>query len=89
MADDLKFLASQFWCLHSKQLRHTFRKKAEESLREEEDGLQDALSKVGGSSPSLCTTIYASRFTANVLRALRRNSTRKSRLPERITPMML
>ncbi|KAF8380074.1 hypothetical protein HHK36_027544 [Tetracentron sinense] len=112
MADDLKFVASQFRRLHSKQLRHTFRfysqqwrtwaacflqaawrrycrKKAEESLREEEDRLQDALSKGGGSSPSLGATIYASRFAANALRALRRNGTRKSRLPERITPMML
>ena len=25
MADDLKFVASQFWRLHSKQLQHTFR----------------------------------------------------------------
>lgn len=116
MADDLKFVASQFRRLHSKQLRHTFRfysqqwrtwaacfiqaawrrhcrKKMEESLREEEDRLQDALmSKAGGSSPSLGATIYASRFAANALRALRRNSgggSRKGRLPERISPMVL
>ncbi|KAJ4950147.1 hypothetical protein NE237_026979 [Protea cynaroides] len=109
-AEDLKFVASQFRRLHSKQLRHTFRfysqqwrtwaacfiqaawrrfckKKQEESLREEEDRLQDALARVGGSSPSLGATIYASRFAANALRALRRNGTRKAR--ERLTPILL
>lgn len=111
MANDLKFVASQFRRLHSKQLRHTFRfysqqwrtwaacfiqaawrrfcrKKLEESLRQEENRLQDALARGGGSSPSLGATIYASRFAANALRALRRNSTRK-RLPERISPILL
>ncbi|KAF9616354.1 hypothetical protein IFM89_029608, partial [Coptis chinensis] len=112
MADDLKFVASQFRRLHSKQLRHTFRfysqqwrtwaacfiqaawrryckKKLEESLREEEDRLQDALAKGGGSSPSLGATIYASRFAANALRALRRNGTRKARFQERLPQMLL
>lgn len=112
MADDLKFVASQFRRLHSKQLRHTFRfysqqwrswaacfiqaawrryskKKLEESLRAEENRLQDALAKAGGSSPSLGATIYASRFAANALRLIRRNSTRKTRVPERVPPMLL
>ncbi|XP_022723749.1 cyclic nucleotide-gated ion channel 1-like [Durio zibethinus] len=112
MAYDLKFVASQFRRLHSKQLRHTFRfysqqwrtwaacfiqaawrrysrKKLEESLREEENRLQDALANAGGSSPSLGATIYASRFAANALRALRQNRTRKARLPERVQPMLL
>ncbi|XP_010113162.2 cyclic nucleotide-gated ion channel 1, partial [Morus notabilis] len=111
-ADDLKFVASQFRRLHSKQLRHTFRfysqqwrtwaacfiqaawrryskKKLEESLREEENRLQDALAKAGGSSPSLGATIYASRFAANALRLIRRSGTRKARVPERIPPMLL
>ncbi|KZV32832.1 cyclic nucleotide-gated ion channel 1 [Dorcoceras hygrometricum] len=111
-ADDLKFVASQFRRLHSKQLRHTFRfysqqwrtwaacfiqaawrrysrKKIEESLREEENRLQDALAKGAGSSPSLGATIYASRFAANVLRALRRNGTRKTSSAQRISPMLL
>lgn len=111
-ADDLKFVASQFRRLHSKQLRHTFRfysqqwrtwaacfiqaawrryskRKLEESLVEEENRLQDALAKAGGSSPSLGATIYASRFAANALRLLRRNGTRKARVPERISPMLL
>ncbi|KAK2996466.1 hypothetical protein RJ639_024939, partial [Escallonia herrerae] len=112
MADHLKFVASQFRRLHSKQLRHTFRfysqqwrtwaacfiqaawrrysrKKLEESLREEEDRLQNALAVGSGSSPSLGATIYASRFAANALRALRRNRTRKARMPERISPILL
>ncbi|KAF7816713.1 cyclic nucleotide-gated ion channel 1-like [Senna tora] len=111
-ADDLKFVASQFRRLHSKQLRHTFRfysqqwrtwaacfiqaawrryskKKLEESLREEESRLQDALARAGGSSPSLGATIYASRFAANALRVLRRNGTRKTRAQERLPPMLL
>lgn len=111
-ADDLKFVASQFRRLHSKQIRHTFRfysqqwrtwaacfiqaawrryskKKLEESLREEENRLQNALAKAGGSSPSLGATIYASRFAANALRALRRNSSRKARAQERLPPMLL
>nr|KYP72139.1 Cyclic nucleotide-gated ion channel 1 [Cajanus cajan] len=110
-ADDLKFVASQFRRLHSKQLRHTFRfysqqwrtwaacfiqaawrryskKKLEESLVEEENRLQDALAKAGGSSPSLGATIYASRFAANALRLLRRNGTKKGRVPERLPPML-
>ncbi|KAJ4840310.1 hypothetical protein Tsubulata_024682 [Turnera subulata] len=112
VAEDLKFVASQFRRLHSKQLRHTFRfysqqwrtwaacfiqaawrrytrKKLEESLRLEENRLQDALAKAGGTSPSLGATIYASRFAANALRLLRRNSTRKARVPERVPPMLL
>ncbi|KAG2700631.1 hypothetical protein I3760_06G007900 [Carya illinoinensis] len=111
-ADDLKFVASQFRRLHSKQLRHTFRlysqqwrtwaacfiqaawrrynkKKLEESLQAEENRLQDALAKAGGSSPSLGATIYASRFAANALRLLRRDSTRKARVADRIPPILL
>ncbi|MCD9640446.1 Cyclic nucleotide-gated ion channel 1 [Datura stramonium] len=112
VADDLKFVASQFRRLHSKQLRHTFRfysqqwrtwaacfiqaawrrhcrKKLEESLREEENRLQDALARGGGSSPSLGATIYASRFAANALRALRRNTAKKARMADRISPILL
>lgn len=111
-ADDLKFVASQFRRLHSKQLRHTFRfysqqwrtwaacfiqaawrryrrKKHEQALLEEENRLKDALAKTGGSSPSLGATIYASRFAANILRTIRRTSSRKARIPERIPPMLL
>lgn len=112
VADDLKFVASQFRRLHSKQLRHTFRfysqqwrtwaacfiqaawrrhcrKKLEESLCEEENRLQDALARGGGSSPSLGATIYASRFAANALRALRHNTAKKARMTDRISPILL
>ncbi|XWS50387.1 hypothetical protein CRYUN_Cryun12cG0083500 [Craigia yunnanensis] len=112
MADDLKFVASQFRRLHSKKLRHTFRfysqqwrtwaacfiqaawrrhskKKLEESLREEENRLQDVLAHASGSSPSLGATIYASRFAANALRALHRNRARKARVPERVPAILL
>lgn len=112
VADDLKFVASQFRRLHSKQLRHTFRfysqqwrtwaacfiqaawrrhcrRKLEDSLSEEENRLQDALARGGGSSPSLGATIYASRFAANALRALRRNTAKKARMTDRISPILL
>ncbi|KAF8114835.1 hypothetical protein N665_0033s0025 [Sinapis alba] len=113
-ADNLKFVASQFRRLHSKQLRHTFRfysqqwrtwaacfiqafwrrcvkKRLEESLREEENRLQDALAKEAcGSSPSFGATMYASRFAANILRTIRRSgSVRKPRMLERMPPMLL
>ncbi|KAF5947553.1 hypothetical protein HYC85_013510 [Camellia sinensis] len=85
---------SQQWrtwaaCFIQAAWRRYGRKKLEESLCEEENRLQDALAKDGGSSPSLGATIYASRFAANALRALRRNGTRRTRLPERIPPIML
>ncbi|KAJ4875713.1 Cyclic nucleotide-gated ion channel 1 [Raphanus sativus] len=113
-ADNLKFVASQFRRLHSKQLRHTFRfysqqwrtwaacfiqafwrrcvkKRLEESLREEENRLQDALAKEAcGSSPSFGATMYASRFAANILRTVRRSgSVHKPRMLERMPPMVL
>ncbi|KAL8142488.1 hypothetical protein V2J09_015520 [Rumex salicifolius] len=113
-SDDLKFVASQFRRLHSKQLRHTFRfysqqwrtwaacfiqaawrryhrKKMEDSLWEEENRLQDALAKQrGGSSPSIASTIYASRFAANLLKKLKRNTSRKAaRVHERLPAMLL
>ena len=106
MADDLKFVASQFRRLHSKQLRHAFRfysqqwrtwaacfiqaawrryskKKLDESLWQEENRLQDALAKANGSSPSLGSTIYASRFATNL------SSYRMARMPDRVPPMLL
>ncbi|KAK0598527.1 hypothetical protein LWI29_035595 [Acer saccharum] len=107
MADDLKFFASQFRRLHSKQVQNTLRfyslqwrawaacfiqaawrryskKKIEESLRAEEDRLQDASANASGSSPSLGATIYASRFAANA-----RNSTQKAGITEQVLPILL
>ncbi|KAJ0098529.1 hypothetical protein Patl1_20325 [Pistacia atlantica] len=87
-------LYSQQWrswaaCFIQAAWRRYSKKKLEESLRAEENRLQDALSKAGGNSPSLGATIYASRFAANALRAIRRNGTRKARVPERVPPMLL
>ncbi|KAK8921930.1 Cyclic nucleotide-gated ion channel 1 [Platanthera zijinensis] len=110
-AEDLKFVATQFRRLHSKQLRHTFRfysqhwrtwaacfiqsawrrhsrKKLEDFLREEENRLQAALVKGNHNSLSLGAAIYASRFSINLLRVLRRNGTPQIRMQERL-PMML
>ncbi|KAL3517281.1 hypothetical protein ACH5RR_024183 [Cinchona calisaya] len=109
-ADDLRFVASQFRRLHSKQLRHTFRfysqqwrtwaacfiqaawrrhcrKKLEKSLRDEEDRLQGALAN-GGNSTSLAATIFASKFAANALRALRRNHPRNAKVAPILPPLL-
>ena len=37
------------------------------------------MAKLGGSSSSLCATIYASRFAANALTLLRRNGREKGK----------
>ncbi|KAK2650082.1 hypothetical protein Ddye_017571 [Dipteronia dyeriana] len=111
MADDLKFVASQFRRLHSKQIQQTFRfhsvqwktwaacfiqaawrrhckQKLAKSLREAEDRLQDALATEAGTSTSLGATIYASRFAANLLRPLRQNGPRNTRIPPRL-PLLI
>ncbi|XP_058100370.1 cyclic nucleotide-gated ion channel 1-like [Magnolia sinica] len=85
---------SQQWrtwaaCFIQAGWRRHCKKKLEESLHEEEDRLQAALAKNSVSSPSLGATIYASRFAANALRALRRNGTRRARVPERLPPILL
>ncbi|XP_039011014.1 cyclic nucleotide-gated ion channel 1-like [Hibiscus syriacus] len=93
MADDLKSVAFQFRRLHTCFIQTGWRrynkKRLEESLREEENRLQDALANAGESSPSLGATIYASRFDANALHALRKNRSRKARVMERVPPMLL
>ncbi|KAF6173022.1 hypothetical protein GIB67_006398 [Kingdonia uniflora] len=87
---------SQQWrtwaaCFVQAAWRRYCKKKLEEALRAEEDRLKDALARGGGtSSPSLGATIYASRFAANILRAIRHNGgSRNTRLPERILPPMM
>nr|XP_058724599.1 cyclic nucleotide-gated ion channel 1-like [Vicia villosa]XP_058724600.1 cyclic nucleotide-gated ion channel 1-like [Vicia villosa]XP_058724601.1 cyclic nucleotide-gated ion channel 1-like [Vicia villosa] len=86
---------SQQWrtwaaCFIQAAWRRYCKKKLEESLVEEENRLQDALAKAGGTSTSLGATMYASRFAANALRLLRRNRTaRKIRVPERIPALLL
>ncbi|XP_066329971.1 cyclic nucleotide-gated ion channel 1-like isoform X3 [Miscanthus floridulus] len=111
-ADDLKFVATQFRRLHSKQLQHTFRfysqqwrtwaacfiqaawhrycrKKLEEALYEKEKRLQAAIVSDGTTSLSLGAALYASRFAGNMMRILRRNTTRKARLQERVPARLL
>ncbi|TXG63021.1 hypothetical protein EZV62_010015 [Acer yangbiense] len=111
MADDLKFVASQFRRLHSKQIQQTFRfssvqwktwaacfiqaawrrhckQKLAKSLREAEDRLQDALATEAGTSMSLGATIYTSRFAANLLRPLRQNGPRNTRILPRL-PLLI
>lgn len=58
-------------------------------LREEEDRLQDALANEVGTSPSLGATIYASKFAANAIRALRRSRAPSPKLPRRLPPLLL
>ncbi|OWM70388.1 hypothetical protein CDL15_Pgr027344 [Punica granatum] len=152
-AEDLKFVASQFRRLHSKQLQHTLRqaftfirfylmdghvifapedgpycittildghfystslfnsfysqqwrtwaacfiqaawrrhckRKQEKVLQEAEDWLQDALFKEGSNSPSLGAAIYASRFAANALHAIRNGSSQSGRMPQRLSPLL-
>lgn len=64
------------------------RRKQDKALQEAEERLQDALSREVGASPSLGATVFASRFAAKLLRALRRNGGRRTRLPQRLPPLM-
>ncbi|KAM5555619.1 cyclic nucleotide-gated ion channel 1 [Rosa sericea] len=110
-ADDLKFVASQFRRLHSRQVKHAFRfysmqwrtwaacfiqaawrrhckRKLEKSLREAEDKLHDAFARDAGTSPGLVATVYASRFAANALRALRQKGVRDTRPLPALMPLL-
>ncbi|XP_058220899.1 cyclic nucleotide-gated ion channel 1-like isoform X2 [Rhododendron vialii] len=87
---------SQQWrtwaaCFIQAAWRRHRRKKLEESLRIiEENRLQDALARGGGSLPSLGAIIYVVRFAVNAIRAVRWNgSAQTPRLPERIFPTMI
>ncbi|KAJ9139775.1 hypothetical protein P3X46_030479 [Hevea brasiliensis] len=92
-ADGLKFIPQwRTWaaCFIQAAWGRYGKKKLEESLQQEEKRFQDALANTSGNSPSLgVTAIYASRFAANALRALRRTGTRKARLLERDPAMLL
>ncbi|GFY97446.1 cyclic nucleotide-gated channel 13 [Actinidia rufa] len=97
-AEDLKFVASQFYsqqwrtwgaCFIQVAWRRYCRRKIEKSLREEEDRLQDALANEFGSSPSLGATLYAAKFAANALRAIRHNHAPSPKLPRRLPNLLL
>ncbi|MCD7471264.1 Cyclic nucleotide-gated ion channel 1 [Datura stramonium] len=85
---------SQHWktwaaCFIQAAWRRHCRNKLEKSLREEEDRLQAALANETANLPSLGATIYASKFAANALRALRRNHPRVSKSSTRLSPLLL
>ncbi|XP_059312479.1 cyclic nucleotide-gated ion channel 1-like [Lycium ferocissimum] len=85
---------SQHWrtwaaCFIQAAWRRHWRNKLEKSLREEEDRLQAALANETANLPSLGATIYASRFAANALRALRRNHPRGSKSSTRLSRLLL
>ncbi|KAL2490234.1 Cyclic nucleotide-gated ion channel 1 [Abeliophyllum distichum] len=69
--------------------RRHCRRKIDKSLQEAEDRLQEALAKEGGISPSLGATIYASKFAANMLGALRNNHPRNAKLSPRLATAKL
>lgn len=60
------------------------RRKIEKSLQEAEDRMHEALAEEGGSTPSLGATIYASKFAANMLGALRNNHPHNAKLSPRL-----
>lgn len=84
---------SQQWrtwaaCFIQAAWRRYCRKKLEKSLKEEEERQQNELA--GGNLTSLGATIYASKFAANALRALRRNHPRlPPKLSPRVPPLLL
>ncbi|GKV31306.1 hypothetical protein SLEP1_g40009 [Rubroshorea leprosula] len=85
---------SQQWrtwaaCFIQAAWRRYSKKKLEESLRQQENRLQDAFANSGGKVLSFRATVYASRFAANALRSIRRNRALKARVPERVSPMLL
>ncbi|KAK4738905.1 hypothetical protein R3W88_002602 [Solanum pinnatisectum] len=85
---------SQHWrtwaaCFIQAAWRRHCRNKLEKSLKEEEDRLQAALANETINLPSLGATIYASKFAANALRALRRNHPRGSKSFTRLSPLLL
>ncbi|XP_078150948.1 putative cyclic nucleotide-gated ion channel 6 [Carex rostrata] len=83
-ADDLKFVASQFRRLHSRQVQHTFRYHSQHWRTWAACFIQAAWRRywrrkmasirkkeeTRGARPSLGATIYASRFAANAMRGV-------------------
>ncbi|GKU96666.1 hypothetical protein SLEP1_g9877 [Rubroshorea leprosula] len=96
LADDLKFVVSQFGPLHRKQLQHTFRFYSVHwkiwavsfiqatwrryCKRKLLKSLREEEANDSGLSPTPGATIYASRFAANLLRNLRQHETPTPRM---------
>ncbi|KAE8722117.1 putative cyclic nucleotide-gated ion channel 10 [Hibiscus syriacus] len=104
MADDLKFVASQFRRLSSKQFMHTFKYYSvrwqtwaaafiqaawrRHCKRKLVKSLRDAEDKESEASVSLGATLYASKFAVNALRMLRSNGSQSARLAQRLSPLL-
>ncbi|KAF5464461.1 hypothetical protein F2P56_014536 [Juglans regia] len=86
---------SQQWrtwaaCFIQSAWRRYSKKSHERALRDAEDRLQFALANEAGTSASLGATIYASRFAAHLLRALRRpkGGRTSTRAPQRVLQLL-
>ncbi|KAB2600822.1 cyclic nucleotide-gated ion channel 1-like [Pyrus ussuriensis x Pyrus communis] len=84
---------SQQWrtwsaCFIQAAWRRHWKRKLEKSLREEEDRLQDALTRDAGTSPSILAAVYASKFAANALRGLRQKGKRDTRPSPTLLPLL-
>jgi cyclic nucleotide gated channel len=88
---------SQQWrtwgaCFIQASWRRYCKIKHDKMLHAAEDRLQDALlTNIATNSVSLGAALYASRFTANALRALRNNQSRSSspKFPSKLPPLLL
>ncbi|KAK4397246.1 putative cyclic nucleotide-gated ion channel 13 [Sesamum angolense] len=86
---------SQQWrrwgaCFIQAAWRRYYRRKIEKLLQEAEDRLPNLLAKEGsGSLPSLAATVYASRFTTNMLGNIRRNHPRNTISSPKLPPLLL
>ncbi|KAG2308207.1 hypothetical protein Bca52824_027955 [Brassica carinata] len=91
IADELKFVASQFRRLHSRQVQHTFRFYSQQwrtwaacfiKLRgdEEEEEEETAARLIAGGSPYSIRATFLAKFAANALCSVHKNRIRKSNL---------
>ncbi|XP_035547301.1 cyclic nucleotide-gated ion channel 1-like [Juglans regia] len=77
-------------CFIQSAWRRYSKKNHERALRDSENRLQFALANETGTSASLGATIYASRFAAHLLRALRRpkGGCTRTRAPQRVLQLL-
>ncbi|CAL0315381.1 unnamed protein product [Lupinus luteus] len=74
-------------CFIQATWRRYSKKKAKRSLRAAEDRLR-AFANADGSSPSIGAVIYASRFSSNLLRSLRRRKRSKMPHTRKVLPLL-
>ena len=75
-------------CFIQAAWRRHCKRKLEKSLHEAEEKLHDAFASDAGTTPSLVATVYASRFAANALRAVRQKDVRDSRPLPALLPLL-